>query len=157
MTDKKEIQALFEALRNAPPGPCPQINERLMRLTYARQKRAIGATCDCCPRGLHLDEVWVDTETDRWVTNSLTGYDFLADTDRALLLARRFAPAWSPNIRRAGSPEGEVWWISKAHMGMGRVHAAEQYTPARAVVEAMLVFAGAKPPGGQPALIQEVA
>lgn len=158
MTDQAEIQSLFEAVRNAPPGPCPQITERLMMLTYVRDKRSIGATCNCCPNGQHQDLVWVDPKTDRWVTDAITGFEFLADTDRALLLARRFAPDWSPNIRRAGSPEGEVWWISKTSMPRGQVHTAEQYTPARAIVEAMLVFAGAVPPkGGQPVQIREVA
>lgn len=88
------LSALIARLEAAEAGS-RELDREIMALTYSWEQRHIGATCwddresTCCPGAKHIDWVWVDTATDRWVTNSKTGFDFTASLGRGLALAER--------------------------------------------------------------------
>ena len=85
------------------------LDSEIMALTYSWEQRHIGATCwddhesTCCPGAKHIDWVWVDPTTDRWVTNSKTGFEFTASLDAALALAERVLP--------------DYWWLVRSNEG----------------------------------------
>jgi hypothetical protein len=86
-----------------------ELDGALMALDYRWEHRHIGATCwddhhgSCCPGARHLDWVWVDPATDKFVTNAIDGFEFTSSLDRALALADRVLPGqeW-----RIGSGDG---------------------------------------------------
>lgn len=90
MTDLSELIARLEKA----DGPDRELDRAIMALFYTRERRYIGCRCDpsCCPEGAHLDEVWVDPDTDRWRTTARDGFEFTASLDAALALVERVRP-----------------------------------------------------------------
>lgn len=84
-----DLSALIERLEGA-TGPDREIDRELMFLTHKQVRRHIGGECDCCPDGKHLDLVWVDLATDKWVTTARDGFNLTASIDAALAFAKRF-------------------------------------------------------------------
>jgi hypothetical protein len=84
------VAGLIENLE-ALTAPSEEANAHVMwALGYKYEHRHIGATCwddegdTCCPGAKHLDHVWVDPRTDKWVTTAIFGFDFTSDVNMAL-------------------------------------------------------------------------
>lgn len=78
----------------AATGGSRELDAELMALFYVQDSRFIGCTCDCCPGGRHPDLVWVDPDTDKWVTTALAGYEFTTSLDAIVALIERKLPVW---------------------------------------------------------------
>jgi hypothetical protein len=78
--DRANLVPLIERIREAKRAD-PEIDREIMRVAHVQERRYIGCTCDCCPEGKHLDLVWVNRETDKWVTTGETGFNFTASRD----------------------------------------------------------------------------
>lgn len=109
-----DLSALIERLEKA-SGPDREIDRELMFLTHKQVRRHIGGECDCCPDGKHLDLVWVDLATDKWVTTAkygfqLTKYGFqlTASIDAALAFVERVLPGWRVSID-SDQDRGPMW------------------------------------------------
>lgn len=79
---------------NAAKRADPEIDREMMRLAYFQERRWIGATCDCCEEGRHLDLVWVDRVTNKWATTGLTGYEFTGSRDAIHALIAKRTPKY---------------------------------------------------------------
>lgn len=71
-----------------------EIDRVIMRIAHVWEARHIGATCDCCPDGKHLDHAWVDPVTDCWVTTAENGFEFTSSVDRVLAAIRKRLPKY---------------------------------------------------------------
>lgn len=83
------LAEIIERLEKA-TGPDQEIDRAIMAAFYARERRYIGCRCDpsCCPNSAHLDSVWVDPSTDKWVTTAIDGFEFTSSVDRVMSLAK---------------------------------------------------------------------
>lgn len=86
-------------------GPDRELDRAIMAIAYLWERRHIGAACwddghdTCCPGGKHIDDVWVDPTTDKWVTNARDGFNFTASLDAAVALVEKMLPGWGFYLR----------------------------------------------------------
>lgn len=135
------IENLFQRLEAA-RGPDQKLDRDLMRMTHKRVRRWIGCVCNCCPDGRHKDLVWVNRETDKWVTNAKYGFEVTGSFDRALAFKELMLPGWAWAAGDdGGEPEGRQGWArvfpcpNLQHRGSGNWKAN---TPAIALLIATL-------------------
>lgn len=90
-------------------GPDRDLDRALMALAYDWGQRHIGAICwddghdTCCKDAKHIDLVWIDRSTDKWVTTAVQGFEFTGSVDCVLALAERALPGWRVNMVRGES------------------------------------------------------
>lgn len=87
------MTTLIHALEQAEAGS-RELDAEIMSLFYVRDKRHIGAyqENDFVRDEPVDDDVWVDPQTDRWVSTS--AYCFTTSIDAAVALAERVLPGW---------------------------------------------------------------
>lgn len=72
-------------------GPSEELNTAIMAAFYSRDKRYIGAHWEDTGER-YLDEVWVDTRTDKWV--STNAFEFTRSQERVIALLKGVLPGW---------------------------------------------------------------
>lgn len=133
------IRRLARRLQEA-DGPSPELDREIMALTYRWESRHIGATCwpECCPGSQHLDHVWIDPLSDRWVTNAINGLAVTSSLDEALRFAERILGM--PHIIMGGGQTGETRpWARVGRMVRNHGADATGATMAMALCAAVLI------------------
>lgn len=112
----------------------------IMQTFYSREQRHIGATCypECCPDSRHIDSIWVDPLTDRWVLMG-PAFEFSRDIKAALALAERCLPQANWIIGRGRTRPDEPLYGARLLDGTTEIGDGEhKASPAMALLSALM-------------------
>lgn len=155
LIDLVTCREIVDALQTA-SGPDRSIDHAVMSAFYVRDSRHIGATSNIGPCGKWVpvkDNVWVDPETDKWVTTAVEGFHFTSSLDDAAQLADRVLPGLRWSLRCVG---GLALASAEIDLGHDRICTAGA-TRAIALVAAVLLVTlshGVAGPDGRPLAIK---
>ncbi len=116
----KAIEEALVRLQEA-SGPSRELDEAIMAIRYRRERRCIGAQeqQDDGSWKDHVDLVWVDPSTDKWVSTG--AHEFTRSIDAALTLV----PECCDVRKFTDDPSGTGWTLSEfgngtiIHRGIG--------------------------------------